>query len=57
MILRQHYCIILAASLGKIFSCILGRVATIRLIIFNINPTLQKKNCNDVLFLFCFSAG
>ena len=33
VILRQHYCIILAASLEKIYSCILGGVATIRLII------------------------
>ena len=52
MILRQHYCIILAASLEKIFSCILGRVATICLIIFNINPTLQKKIA--MMFCFCF---
>ena len=30
VILRQHYRIILAASLEKIYSCILGGVATIR---------------------------
>ena len=36
VILRQHYRIILAASLEKIYSCILGGVATIRLIILNI---------------------
>ena len=38
MILRQHYHIILAASLEKIYCCILGGVATIRLIIVNIKP-------------------
>ncbi len=38
VILRQHYHIILAASLEKIYSCILGGVATTRLIILNIKP-------------------
>ena len=36
--LRQHYRIILAASLEKIYTCTLGGVTTICLIILNIKP-------------------
>ena len=52
VLLTQHYCIILAASLEKIYSCILGRVATIRLIIFNIKPYFAKRIA--MMFCFCF---
>ena len=39
---REHYYIILVASLKKVYSCILGRVETIRLII-KIDKTLVCK--------------
>ena len=41
-VILRHYCIS-AASLEKIYSCILGGVTTIRLIILNINPSLHKE--------------
>ena len=50
MILKQHYRIILAASLEKTYSGILGRVATIHLII-KYKTLVFKKNCNDIFFL------
>ena len=40
---RQHYCIILVASLKKVYSCILGRVVTIRLIIKKDKTLVAKK--------------
>ena len=54
--LRQHYCIILAAPLEKIYSCMLGRVATICLIIFNIKPYMYfaKRIAMMFCFLFCW---
>ena len=42
-ILRQHYCIILVASLKKVYSCILGRVVTIRLIMKKDKTLVAKK--------------
>ena len=42
-ILRQHYCIILVASFKKVYSCILGRVVTIRLIIKKDKTLVAKK--------------
>ena len=42
-ILRQHYCIILVASLKKVCCCILGRVVTIRLIIKKDKTLVAKK--------------
>ena len=42
-ILRQHYCIILVASLKKVYFCILGRVVTIRLIIKKDKTLVAKK--------------
>ena len=47
----MHYCIILVASLKKVYSCILGRVVTIRLIIKKDKTVVAKKNCNNVFFL------
>ena len=46
---RQHYCIILAASLKKVYSCILGRVVTIRLIIKK-DKTLVCKKIIAIMF-------
>ena len=40
---KQHYCIILVASLKKVYSCILGRVVTIRLIITKDKTLVAKK--------------
>ena len=48
---RQHYRIILVASLGKIYSRILGRVATIFLIIWNKNPSMRKEYA--MMFSLC----
>ena len=49
VILRQHYRIILAASLEKIYSCILGGVATVCSIILNIKPYCAKR----IAMMFC----
>ena len=51
VILRQHYRIILAASLEKIYSRVMGGVATIRLIVLKYKTLVCKKNCKDVFFL------
>ena len=40
---KQHYCIIMVASLKKVHSCILGRVVTIRLIITKDKTLVAKK--------------
>ena len=40
---RQNYCIILVASLKKVYSCISGRVVTIRLIIKKDKTLVAKK--------------
>ena len=40
---KQHYCIILVASLKKVYSCILGRVVTICLIITKDKTLVAKK--------------
>ena len=40
---KQHYCIILVASLKKVYSCILGRVVTIRLILTKDKTLVAKK--------------
>ena len=42
IISKQHYCIILVASLKKVYSCILGRV-TIRLIITDKTLVAKKE--------------
>ena len=57
MILRQHYCIILAASLEKNIFLYIGQSGNNSLDNFQYKPYFAKKNCNDVLFLFCFFAG
>jgi len=51
---RQHYRIILAASLEKINSHILGGVVTIHLIISNIKPWYEKRIA--MMFSFCWLA-
>ena len=52
-ILRQHYSIILVASLKKVYCCILGRVVTIRLIIKkDKNPSSKKRIA--IMFSFCW---
>ena len=50
---RQHYCIILVSSLKKVYSCILGRVVTIRLIIKK-DKTLVAKKRIAIMFSFCW---
>ena len=40
---KQHYCIILVASVKKVHSCILGRVVAIRLIITKDKTLVAKK--------------
>ena len=53
-ILRQHYCIILVASLKKVYSCILGRVVTIRLIIKKKEENPSSKKRIAIMFSFCW---
>ena len=51
---RQHYCIILVASLKKVY-CILGRVLTIRLIIKKDKALVcKKKKRIAIMFSFCW---
>ena len=47
---RQHYSIILVASLKKVYSCMLGRVVTIHLIIKKDKTLEAKKELQCFLF-------
>ena len=49
---RQHYYILLVASLKKVY-CILGRVLTIRLIIKKDKALVCKKRI-AIMFSFCW---